>query len=153
MTNGAAQQRPMMCRGVRGAITVEHNNTEEILDATRELLLTMLHANDMQPEDIASIYLTLSPDLDATFPAIAARQLGWNDVALLCGQEIDVPGALPKCVRVMIHWNTRKTARDIHHIYLRNAITLRPDRKQLPPVRPRQVNAMDAMMRVLQQSL
>jgi hypothetical protein len=73
---GELQMRPLMCRGVRGATTVERNTTEEILDATRELLLAVIHANGMEQDDVASVYLTLSPDLDATFPAIAARQLG-----------------------------------------------------------------------------
>ena len=144
---------PTACRGVRGAITVSRNDAEEILSATRELLQDILQANHIHPDDIASVYFTTTVDLNATYPALAARQLGWYDVALLCGHEMDVPGSLNRCIRVLIHWNTTKSAREIVHVYLREAVSLRPDRQDLPsvpPVRPRQIDAMEAMMRVLQ---
>lgn len=117
----------MMCRGVRGAITVEENTREAILSATRELLLHMIEANGIRPEDVASVIFTTTRDLNAEFPALAARQLGWRDVALLCGHEMDVPGALPRCIRVLIHWNTTKAADEIRHVYLNEAQNLRPE--------------------------
>lgn len=116
------------CRGVRGAITVEANEAESILAATRELLGAMIVANDICADDVASAIFSVTPDLNAAFPAVAARQLGWHDVALFDTQEIGVPGALPRCLRVLIHWNTSKPAREIQHIYLGAAQSLRPDR-------------------------
>jgi len=124
----------MPCRGVRGATTADANTPEAILEATRQLLALMVHANGIQPEDIASIIFTTTPDLNAEFPALAARQMGWNDMALLCGHEMAVPGALPRCIRVLIHWNTEKPAREIAHVYIKGAAHLRPDRSSLPPV-------------------
>lgn len=117
-----------MCRGVRGATVAEENTREAILDATRELLARLVAANDLQPDDVASIIFSVTPDLSAEFPAVAARQLGWNDVALLDTVELNVPGALARCIRVLIHWNTPRTAQEIVHIYLREAERLRPDR-------------------------
>ncbi len=138
-----------MVRGVRGAITVEANDADKILEATRELLDTIMQVNNMKVDEIASIYLTTTRDLDATYPAFAARQLGWFDLALLCGHEMEVPGGLKKCIRVLIHWNTSKKLDEISHVYLREATTLRPDRDNIPPVRPIQMNNMDAAMKVL----
>ncbi len=151
--NGSAPAKKMMCRGVRGAITVKNNDAEEILEATRELLYTMVVANNMSVDDIASIYLTTTTDLNATYPALAARQLGWFDLALMCGHEMAVPDGLPRCIRVLIHWNTTKTAQEIKHVYLREAKALRPDREDLPPVRPIQMEMWDAAVRVLEQNL
>lgn len=151
--NGLSQ--PLMCRGVRGAITAKENTAEAILDATRELLNTIIRANDIHPDDIASVYFTTTTDLTATYPALAARQLGWFDVALLCGHEMNVPDGLARCIRVLIHWNTTRTAKEIIHVYLGEAKTLRPDRKALPPIRPIQLNAveqMQAAMKVLEQA-
>lgn len=145
--------RPMMCRGVRGATTVTGNDAEAILEATRELLAALVQANEMQIDDVTSIYFTTTVDLTATYPALAARQLGWFDAALMCGHEMDVPGSLPRCIRVLIHWNTTRTPQEIKHVYLRDARSLRPDRKDLPPARPRQIDAMEAMIRVLEHSL
>lgn len=142
-----------VCRGVRGATTVKENTADAILAATRELLHAIVQSNKMHPDDIASVYFTTTIDLDATYPALAARQLGWTDVALLCGHEMNVPGSLPLCIRVLIHWNTTRTAKEINHIYLHEAKSLRPDRQDLPPVRPRQMNAMEAMVRVLESAL
>ncbi len=122
------------CRGVRGATTVEHNEREEILTATRQLLALMVRRNQIAREDVASAIFTTTPDLDAEFPALAARQLGWLDVPLLCGHELSVPGSLPRCIRVLVHWNTERTQSEIEHIYIREAVRLRPDLSKLPPV-------------------
>jgi len=118
----------MHCRGIRGATTVEKNTAEAILAATRELLELIVEANDLKVKDVASAIFTTTPDLTAAFPAKAAREMGWRDVALLDAQEIPVPGSLERCVRVLIHWNTEKSAAEIRHVYLRGARTLRPDR-------------------------
>ena len=117
----------MLTRGVRGATTVEANSPESILEATKELLAAMLKANDFDVEYVASALFTLTPDLNAEFPAIAARDMGWNHVALLCGHEMNKPGALPMTLRVLLHVNTEKAAGEIKHIYLRGARVLRPD--------------------------
>lgn len=124
----------MRCRGVRGATTVECNNREEILTATRQLLALMIHRNRIDKLDVASAIFTVTPDLDAEFPALAARQLGWLDVPLLCTHEIAVPGSLARCVRVLVHWNTDLAQDAIEHIYVRDAARLRPDLSKLPPV-------------------
>jgi len=115
------------CRGVRGATTVEDNEREAILARTRELLDELIQANGIEPDDVASVIFSTTPDLDAEFPALAARQRGWTNVALLCTHEVAVPGSLQKCIRVLIHWNTARRANEIHHIYLHNAAKLRPD--------------------------
>lgn len=117
----------MLTRGIRGATTVEANTPEAILEATRELLATMLKANDLDVEYVASAFFTTTPDLNAEFPAVAARDLGWRDVALLCGHEMSKPGALNMCLRILLHVNTEKPAREVKHIYLRGARVLRPD--------------------------
>lgn len=142
--------RPVMCRGVRGATTVTENSTEAILTATRELLETIVRLNDMQADDIASVYFTTTDDLNVAYPALAARQMGWFHVPLLCGHEMDVPDGLPRCVRLLIHWNTNRRPQEIIHVYLREARSLRPDRKDLPPIRPIQVAEMEAAARVLE---
>lgn len=115
------------CRGIRGAITCDENSREAILAATREMLQTMIAANGLRPEDIASAIFTTTPDLNAEFPAVAARALGWLDTALMCGHEMSVPGSLPRCIRVLVHWNTERQARDVIHVYLRGASNLRPE--------------------------
>jgi chorismate mutase len=120
--------KPLACRGVRGATTATANTAEAMLAATRELLLALVEANGMEVEDIASVHFTTTADLNATYPALAARHLGWYDVALLCSQEIDVPGGLGRCLRVLIHWNTRQRPHQIRHVYLHDAVSLRPDR-------------------------
>ncbi len=117
----------MYCRGIRGATTVKENTAEAILAATRELLELIVGANDLKVEDVASAIFTTTPDLTAAFPAKAAREMGWRDVALLDAQEIPVPGSLERCIRVLIHWNTERSAAEIWHVYLRGAQTLRPD--------------------------
>jgi chorismate mutase len=117
----------MLCRGIRGATTVRANTREAILDATTELLRAMVKENDTEPENVASAIFTTTPDLNAEFPALAARKLGWNDVALLCGHEMAVPGSLPMCVRILLHVNTDRGADQIVHVYLRGAKVLRPE--------------------------
>jgi chorismate mutase len=116
------------CRGVRGATTVERNTREAILSATRELLTHMVEANGIHPDDVASAIFTTTPDLTSEYPAPAARQLGWQDVALLCTHEMAVPHGLKHCVRILLHWNTEKLASEIQHIYIKGAVSLRPDR-------------------------
>lgn len=116
----------MYCRGIRGATTVDHNDQAEILAATTELLLLIMSKNDLLVEDIASVIFTVTKDLDAVFPALAARQMGWNEVALLCMREIPVPGSLGKCIRVLLHVNTSRSASELQHVYLREAVSLRP---------------------------
>lgn len=117
----------MACRGVRGATTVGENGAEEILQATRELLLAMAEANGIDPADLVSVWFTLTADLDAVFPAKAARQLGWAHVPLMDAVEVPVPGSLARCVRVLMHWNTPKKQDQIQHVYLKDAKSLRPD--------------------------
>lgn len=124
----------LACRGVRGATTVEQNEREEILSATRQLLALMVRRNGIDKHDVASAIFTTTVDLDAEFPALAARQLGWLDVPLLCGHELSVPGSLPLCIRVLVHWNTDRAQHEIEHIYIREAVRLRPDLSKLPPV-------------------
>ncbi len=124
----------MACRGVRGATTVEANTSEAILRGTLELLALMIRQNGIQQEDVASAIFTTTPDLDAEFPALAARQLGWLNIALMCVHELSVPGSLRHCVRILLHWNTDKAADEIVHVYIKDAARLRPDLSRLPPV-------------------
>lgn len=114
-------------RGVRGANSVKANSREAILTATKELLTRMIEANDLDPVDIASIFLTATDDLDADFPAYAARDLGLVKVPLLCAREIKVPNSMPMLIRVLIHVNTEKTQDEIKHQYLGETKKLRPD--------------------------
>jgi chorismate mutase len=118
----------MVCRGVRGAITIEQDDRDLVLRATRELLALMIRLNGIQSEDVASAIFTTTTDIHSVYPALAGRQLGWLDVPLLCSHEMDVEGALPLCIRILLHWNTEKPQRDIQHVYLRNATSLRPDK-------------------------
>ncbi len=121
-------------RGVRGATTADSNSAEDILRATRELLALMIRNNEIEAEDVASAVFSTTPDLTAVFPALAARQLGWLEVPLMCYHEIGVPGSLGQCVRIMIHWNTETKQSDVKHIYIKDARQLRPDLCYLPPV-------------------
>lgn len=122
------------CRGVRGATTVDSNSRDEILTATRQLLALMIRLNGLEVADIASAVFSVTQDLNAEFPALAARQLGWLDVPLLCTHEISVPGSLPRCIRILCHWNTDKPQQQIQHVYVKDAVRLRPDLSKLPPV-------------------
>jgi chorismate mutase len=124
----------MYCRGIRGATTCEENTSASILKATRELLALMIRRNDIKPEDVASAIFSTTEDLDAEFPALAARQLGWLDVALMCVHEIDVPGSLRRCIRILLHWNTEKTGKEIVHVYIKEAAQLRPDLTKVPAI-------------------
>ncbi len=118
----------MPTRGIRGATTVAEDEAETILQATRELLEAIVKENaSMSPEDIGSAIFTVTEDLAATFPAQAARQMGWSMVPMMCAREIPVPGALPKVIRVLVHWNTDTPQGEIKHVYLRGAVKLRPD--------------------------
>ena len=116
------------CRGIRGATTASDNSRQAILEATREMLTKLIEANDLKPEDIASAIFSTTTDLNAEFPAVAARELGWLDTALMCTHEMAVPGSLQRCVRVLIHWNTTRAANEVVHVYIRGAETLRPER-------------------------
>jgi chorismate mutase len=118
----------MPVRGVRGATVTCEDKPEAILAATRELLVAILKANQtLEPEDIASAIFTVTNDLSAAYPAEAARHLGWNHVPLICALEIPVPGSLPRCIRVLLHWNTHLPQDAIRHVYLGDAVRLRPD--------------------------
>ena len=115
----------LACRGIRGATTTEENTDSAIYTATRELLSQLIEANQLTEENVAAAYFTVTPDLNAAFPAAAARQLGWNTTALMCSTEIPVPGSLPQCIRIMVLYNTEKPQREIVNIYLKGAESLR----------------------------
>ena len=118
----------MTIRGIRGAITVSADQPDLILQATRELLEAIMESNDgMDPKDIASVVFTVTDDLASTFPAQAARQMGWGLVPMLCAREIPVPDSLPRVIRVLVHWNTEVAQSQVTHVYLREAVKLRPD--------------------------
>ena len=121
----------MSVRGIRGATTVQEDTAPAISAATGELLLAILEANPtLRPEDIASAFFTVTHEIHAAYPARAARDLGWGEVPLMCAQEIPVPGSLPCCIRVMLLWNTDLAQHEVHHVYLRDAVKLRPDLAQ-----------------------
>jgi chorismate mutase len=111
---------------LRGAISVDANAAEPILDATQELIRELVARNDLEPERVVSAIFTVTNDLDAEFPALAARQLGWDRVPLLCAREIDVPGALPRIIRVLLHYYA-EDGHEARHVYLREAKALRAD--------------------------
>lgn len=117
----------MSVRAARGATTVESNDANEIINETKVLLEEIINANGILIEDMASVIFTVTSDINAAFPAVAARQIGWTSVPLMCMKEIDVPGSLEKCIRVLIHFNTEKTLDEVRHIYLKGAKVLRPD--------------------------
>ena len=117
----------MWCRGIRGATTVEENTREAILEGTSELLKLMIKYNDLDEDQIAAVTFTTTTDLNAEYPAVAARQLGWTDVALLCGNEMDVPWGLKKVIRILLLVNTEKSSKEMKHVYIKEAVKLRPD--------------------------
>ncbi len=118
----------MPIRGIRGATVVAANTTDAIRSATRELLLALTEANALDPADIGSVIFSTTSDLTAEPPARAARELGWTDTALMCLAEMEADGCLPRCIRVLIHWNTTKAMADVRHVDLHAAAQLRPDR-------------------------
>ena len=120
-----------MVRAVRGATTVDSNNTDEIIVKTRELLKKVTDENNIADDDIISVFFTVTNDLNAAFPAVAARELGWTSIALMCTNEIDVPGSLEKCIRILLHFNTDKKNDQIKYVYLNGARSLRPDISQI----------------------
>lgn len=118
----------MATRGIRGATTVVEDTPTAVLRATRELLKAIVEANAIDIDDVASIIFTVTQDLSGEYPARAAREMGWTDTALLGATEMDVPGGLGKCIRVLLHVNTQRTQQEVKHVYLRDARLLRPDR-------------------------
>jgi chorismate mutase len=118
----------MSVRGIRGATVITGDEHDLIITGTQELLAAILESNpDLRPEDIASAMFTVTDDLSAEYPAKAARQMGWNQVPMLCAREIPVPGSLTACIRVLLHWNTDRLQSQVHHVYLGHAADLRPD--------------------------
>ncbi len=117
----------MPVRGIRGATVVAADEPEQILQATKQLLEDIATANEVDVDDIASIMFTMTPDLQSAYPAQAARLLGWTEAPLLGAVETDIDGGLPRCIRVLMHVNTRKPASEITHVYLGKAATLRAD--------------------------
>jgi chorismate mutase len=118
----------MAMRGIRGATTVSIDEPGQILRATRELIEAILASNSgLTTEDMGSVIFTVTEDLVSVFPAKAAREMGWDQVPMICTREVPVKGSLPLCIRVLIHWNTEIPQSEVNHIYLGNAITLRPD--------------------------
>ncbi len=134
----------MPVRGIRGATTSPGGKAGDVLARSKELLAEIHKRNGFLPAELAAILFTTTPDLDSAFPATAARELGWNDTATLCSHEIDVPGGLPRCIRVLVLWNTDRPAADIHHVYLYEAESLRPDRAGTPPPESRPSRAYAA---------
>ena len=119
--------REIRVRAVRGATTVDADDPGAIREHTRELLAALLASNDVEPSSIVSAIFTVTRDLESEFPARAARDLGWSDVPLLCVHEMNVPGALPRCIRVLLHVESDRAREAMRHVYLRGAIVLRPD--------------------------
>ena len=117
-----------MFRGVRGAITVKENNEEVIFQATDRLFKKIIHDNQIEPEQVASVFISVTDDITEAFPAKVLRSMeGWSYVPVMCMKEITVRSALDKCIRVMMHINTSKSQQEINHVYLEDAVTLRPD--------------------------
>lgn len=117
----------VVCRAIRGATTARANTSEDILEVTTEMLETIFALNRIDVDDVVSAFFTTTSDLTATFPAVAAREVGLDNVALMCAHEMDVPGSLRSCVRVMLHINTTASPDDIKHVYLHGAVQLRPE--------------------------
>lgn len=116
-----------MVRAIRGATTVENNTAEEILNETKLLLLKLIEENNLVNDDLISAIFTVTRDLDVEFPAVAARQIGWKHIALMCTNEMEVQGSLKKCIRVLVNFNTNKKNEDLKYVYLNKARKLRPD--------------------------
>jgi chorismate mutase len=120
----------MPVRGIRGATVVAQDRADLIIEATRHLLLAMVERNDLAIDDVASIIFTVTPDITREYAARAARTLGWHDVALLGATETHVPGSLERCIRVLVHVNTDRSQSEFQHVYLGDAVSLRPDLEQ-----------------------
>lgn len=125
----------MPLRGIRGATTAALNDSESIVEATEELLRELIARNQVDPEEVAFAYFTTTPDLNAEFPALAARRLGWVEVPLLCGHDLDVPQpnprGVPMCIRILLLYNTGKKQREMQHAYLRGALAIKADLDQM----------------------
>lgn len=127
MSARGGERRTRRLHAIRGAITVARDEPRELLEATRELLTAIIDRNVLVAEDVVSAIFTLTPDLASEFPALAARELGWRDAALLCTMEIPVPGSLARTIRVLVHVEFESPRAAVEHVYLRDAIALRPD--------------------------
>jgi len=112
-------------RAIRGATTSDNNTKDDIVEATKEMLISLVESNDLKKEDVISAFFTTTKDLNTQFPAVAARKIGWTEVALMCSHEMFVPDAQEKCIRVMVHVNTDKSPHDINNVYLKDAVNLR----------------------------
>ena len=121
----------MPIRGIRGATVAQADTAEAIRAATREMLVALTQANQLDLDDVASVIFSTTPDLTAEVPARAARELGWDETAIMCVAEMKARGGLPRCIRVLVHWNTERRPDEIHHVYLHAAGQLRPDRAAL----------------------
>lgn len=125
----------MAVRGVRGATTVDNDSADEVIAVTRELMIQLIEANDIDPEEVAGAWFTTTRDINSEFPAIAVRQLGWTEVPLLCGHEMEVgstnPRSIPRCIRVMLLLNTEKSASAMRFVYLRGAAAIKEDLDEL----------------------
>jgi chorismate mutase len=117
----------VVVRAVRGATQLEVDEREHLLERVAELIRAVLDANELSTDDLISVLFTVTPDLSSEFPAVAGRQVGLVDVPLICAMEIDVPGALPRVVRMMLHTETTRKRDEIQHVYLHGAVALRPD--------------------------
>ena len=120
----------MAVRAVRGAVQLDVDEREHLLESVQELVRSVMSANGFDVEDLISVLFTATPDLHSEFPALAARELGLGDVPLMCTQELDIAGAMPRVVRLMAHVETDKARADIQHVYLRGAVALRRDLAQ-----------------------
>ena len=113
------------CRGIRGATTASENTREAIFEATQELFNGMIRVNHIQKEQVAAVFFTTTMDLNAAYPATAVRDMGWDTTALMCGHEIEVPGSLPLCIRILLMVNTEKQPEELETVYLKGAVNLR----------------------------
>src|ERR1700761_3822256 len=118
---------PLMVRGLRGATTVDVDTVEQVTERSQELILRLMERNDLVEDDIVSVLFTTTADVTSVFPATAIREIGFGAVPLLCAAEIPVPGAMPLCVRVLLHVYTARSRDEIHHVYLHGAQGLRDD--------------------------
>ena len=122
----------MACRGIRGATTAAENTREAIFEATQELFNEIVQLNDIQKEQAAAVFFTATLDLNAAYPATAVREMGWDNTALMCSPEIDVPGSVPLCIRILLMVNTEKQPEELQTVYLRGAVNLRGSTLQSP---------------------